>query len=147
MTTVEFIAFDLEVDSPCVLALPNGLMPVTAHCFSIALDAGSAFMNGSGRIRYIQNEIANQVYEDTIVVLKWVAEGNGSWLVVDSLLNKPMNYIAFPLDASGIYILVGAPKRNYDILVGVIFPLLGGCVSIVAIKKSPWMLRRREISF
>nr|MDO8113175.1 hypothetical protein [Candidatus Sigynarchaeota archaeon] len=135
-TQVTFNPESITRDDPRFVALPGGLLPAKPWYYRVDLADEAAFTSGMGRIHYRQSELASEIYENSLIVLRW-NDASSIWEETGSVLNKPENYVEFVVRPGATYVLAARPKRNYDIVISATFACIAtlGIVVTVSYKQ------------
>lgn len=129
--SVIFVPRNISRSDPFFAALPDRLLPATPWYYNVSLSLPGSLIRGIGRIYYVQKDIASEVYEKDMVVVRWDAAAN-AWVSTGSILHKSQNYVEFDYVPNSMYILASTPKKNYDIVGNMNGIMLAGLCCVAA---------------
>lgn len=129
---------------PLLALLPDGLLPAIPAYFRFSFSDPGAVASAIARIYYSQPGIASDIFENGITVLGHV-DGSSSWSNVAASLDKAADHVTFEIDATTavMYLVVGPPKNNYDI---VVIATGTACIAGIAIGGSYGYRKRKAMA-
>ncbi|HME54191.1 MAG TPA: hypothetical protein VKM55_18340, partial [Candidatus Lokiarchaeia archaeon] len=112
--------------------LPSGKVIALPVVFNINIRNGSAIESCKIRITYNQQDIASQINEGDMILLRMNAN-TGSWDTVPASISKSTNYVEFTVNSNGLYVIASTPKQNYiPIIIIVLIGITGGIVAVAS---------------